>query len=423
MKKALSIIAALILASCGGGTTNQNVGTSDTTGGDGVHTVSTTDTAATQPATSDSKPANKPIVIEVAEKLAEKDLAGFSTNDLEKLEKYQPEHIFNFRPWDMGIDIHCFPYKDNGCAVVVILDLVCDYCGMASSKEYKLFSYKDGTITKINNLLPKPGIDDFYANAADFPKDTYNDLKKAIASTIWYSVTDDAKLLAEAEVVEWDGEDRILAKSLVPLIDNNESWHYPSTCYIWDGEKFVRAPESKPLTQDLKVFGIATEEISEYDKPLCEKIKKLQAKLPTAYADSVYVFTEDSGDGENGRYEKDCFFPYKNGGYLALMHINKCESGYCSVHDRTFVCKDGIVKPISRVLPEPDYSDFLKGKNPEQAQLLKRLTNDFTYDYYEGILSVDVVSDGLEEREQLADLEDYKTVNYKWNGEQFVKQE
>ena len=57
----------------------------------------------------------------------------------------------------------------------------------------KLFSYKDGTITKINNLLPKPGIDDFYANAADFPKDTYNDLKKAIASTVWYSVTEDGK--------------------------------------------------------------------------------------------------------------------------------------------------------------------------------------------------------------------------------------
>ncbi len=273
MKKTLSIIAALILASCGG-TTNHNVGTSDTTGGDGVHTVSTTDTAATQPATADSKPANKPIVIEVAEKLAEKDLAGFSTNDLEKLEEYQPEHIFNFRPWDMGIDIHCFPYKDDGCAVVVILDLVCDYCGMASSKEYKLFSYKDGAITKINNLLPKPGIDDFYANAADFPKDTYNDLKKAIASTIWYSVTDDAKLLATAEVVKWDGEDRILAKSLVPLIDNNESWDFPSTSYIWDGEKFVRDPESKPLTQDLKVFGIATEESKSNLKEMWEKIQK-----------------------------------------------------------------------------------------------------------------------------------------------------
>ena len=136
-----------------------------------VHTVSTADTATIQPAV-DSASAAKPIVIEVAEKLAEKDLAGFSMNDLKKLEEYKPEHIFNFRPWDMGIDVHCFPYKDDGCAVVVILDLVCDYCGMASSKEYKLFSYKDGTITKINNLLPKPGIDDFYANAADFPKDT-----------------------------------------------------------------------------------------------------------------------------------------------------------------------------------------------------------------------------------------------------------
>jgi len=261
MKKTLSIIAAFaaltLLASCGGGTTNHNAGTSaDTTAGrDGVHTVSTSDTA-TAPATSDSKPTAKPIVIEVAEKLAEKDLAGFSMNDLKKLEECKPEHIFNFRPWDMGIDVHCFPYKDDGCAVVVILDLVCDYCGMASSKEYKLFSYKDGTITKINNLLPKPGIDDFYANAADFPKDTYNDLKKAIASTVWYSVTEDGKLLAKAEVVKWDGEDRILAKSLIPLVDNNESWTYPSAYYIWDGEKFVRDPEFKPLEQDLKVFGV-----------------------------------------------------------------------------------------------------------------------------------------------------------------------
>ena len=120
----------------------------------------------------------------------------------------------------------------------------------------KLFSYKDGTITKINNLLPKPGIDDFYANAANFPKDTYNDLKKAIASTVWYSVTEDGKLLAKAEVVKWDGEDRILAKSLIPLVDNNESWTYPSAYYIWDGEKFVRDPEFKPLEQDLKVFGV-----------------------------------------------------------------------------------------------------------------------------------------------------------------------
>ena len=63
--------------------------------------------------------------------------------------------------------------------------------------------------------------------------------------------------MAKAEVVKWDGEDRILAKSLIPLVDNNESWEYPSTDYIWDGEKFVRDPEFKPLEQDLKVFGVA----------------------------------------------------------------------------------------------------------------------------------------------------------------------
>ena len=73
-------------------------------------------------------------------------------------------------------------------------------------------------------------------------------------------MTEDGKLLAKAEVVKWDGENRILAKSLIPLVDNNESWTYPSAYYIWDGEKFVRDPEFKPLEQDLKVFGVTNKD-------------------------------------------------------------------------------------------------------------------------------------------------------------------
>lgn len=383
MKKTLllTIIAALALASCGGGTTNQNVGTTADTAATTVETpqcdvstqcdVSATTDSAPEPQKVDKK---VEITLEIIKQLwmgvpdSVLIADNVALNDTITNFYYTEEaDEFSDVEFDFELNLDCYFYtkKSGGYKVLVFSS---SFENRARHRWINSFTCKDNEVTEDEMFNDNTGYVQF---------EMYNDGKFWVADYI-------------------PGEE---------------------VTYQFNGEKFVRAPESNPVK-----LG-AEEEISEYDKPLCEKIKKLQSKLPSAYADSVYVFDEDSGDGDNRRYEKDCFFPYKNGGYLALMHINECESGYCSVHDRTFVCKDGVVKPISNVLPEPDYSDFLKGKNPEQAQLLKRLTDYFSYDYYEGILSVDVVADGLEEREQMADIEDYKTVNYKWNGEQFVMQQ
>ena len=133
-------LAAFTLYSCGSGT-NQNTGNqnADTT-------ANNADTVAAAPTV--SQPSPKPLVFEVAEKLAETGDAGFSTDDLEKLDMEEinktPQNLF-FRPWDMGIAVNCFPYTNGGCFVFVVLDLVCDCDG---AYEYHSFNYNNGKISK-----------------------------------------------------------------------------------------------------------------------------------------------------------------------------------------------------------------------------------------------------------------------------------
>ena len=279
MKKSFLLIpalAAFTLLSCGGGNGILSQHPPDSTpfddGRDAINRVSTDRVSTEDNAAPESPETESPetelsetessapesstessIAYEVTELLVDKKLINITRDDLDNFDKQNleqdPNHIV-VSPGDGIMRLHCYPYKSGGYYVAVIWDVVCDCPG---EYRYEYFTYKDGNVTKAKSLFPKPTINDFYSNADKFPKDVFNILKQRISeNTYYYFYYDGNNLTASFDGFEWDGGYEV-PKQFKKYYETKEA-SFANITYIWDGEKFVRDPQTAPYEEDLALF-------------------------------------------------------------------------------------------------------------------------------------------------------------------------
>lgn len=316
MKKTLSIIAALILASCGGNTNqNNNNGAADTTGTDGVHTVSTTDTAATQP-----QQPKTDLLTEIAVTILKDHL---------HVENVEPEkitnecHPFNNREYK-GSNFRFFEHPDGNFSSYWYLyfypkksggyEVVVEITGAGGdayepSYSYKKYLFQNDKITQCDNVLDMK-ITDFYSNSDKFPKEGAEAIKTAIIDKPFFDV-DSNKIAASFDPSFLEGDDydwqRTLPEPLKGFLDKKEQT-FPIISYIWDGEHFVPDPNNKPYEEDLKYFGVTNKggEFAQSGKTIAE--------LYSGNKDSLSIAENDiNGDGKS-----DLVAAEKHGGKLAV---------------------------------------------------------------------------------------------------------
>ena len=157
-------------------------------------------------------------------------------------------------------------------------------------------------------------------------------------------------------------------------------------------------------------------------KNYIDRVKQYAAKLPTAYADTVYSFYKSEiPDGDNRTDENYYFFPYKSGGFFVIVHVCAMESGYVYNYDNHYNYINDKLTNADDMFPKPQYTDFVSDGNAADAERIAQLTDGFVSSFSEGVLRVDALPSGLEEEEELQEIEKYQRVTYKWNGEKFVK--
>lgn len=157
-------------------------------------------------------------------------------------------------------------------------------------------------------------------------------------------------------------------------------------------------------------------------KPYIDRVKQYAAKLPTAYADTVYSFYKSEiPDGDNRTDEDYYLLPYKSGGFFVIVRICSMESGNVYNYDYHYNYINGEFTKAKDVYPTPKYTDFVSDGNAADAERIAQLTDGFVSSFSEGVLRVDALPSGLEEEEELQEIEKYQHATYKWNGEKFVK--
>jgi len=244
MKKITIIpLLALVIASCGGGNNQTQSGapSADT---------ATTATTTEQPQASPDK---ERIAYNILNTIAEIKVDNFDKDAFNEIywngENDYYEHLeLIFDEYAYFFD--CFPLKNGGYYVLF---------------QNQTFTYKDGKLVKGPNFLPKPSIDDFFADADKFPKDARDAIQKKVetASSAYYEL-DTEQLLMYVRIRSYDKEGNVsFPKALEKLIaldtydDVPYDMRYPNVRYIWNGEQFVRDPENKPLEGFAKYLGVS----------------------------------------------------------------------------------------------------------------------------------------------------------------------
>ena len=157
-------------------------------------------------------------------------------------------------------------------------------------------------------------------------------------------------------------------------------------------------------------------------KTYIDRVKQYAAKLPTAYADTVYSFYKSvMPDGDNRTDEDYYLLPYKSGGFFVIVRICSMKSGNVYNYDYHYNYINGEFTKAKDVYPTPKYTDFVSDGNAADAERIAQLTDGFVSSFSEGVLRVDALPSGLEEGEEFQEIEKYQRVTYKWNGEKFVK--
>ena len=177
-------------------------------------------------------------------------------------------------------------------------------------------------------------------------------------------------------------------------------------------------------TQNIDTATVETPQcdVSTPDNDIADRVKQYAAKLPTAYADTVYSFYKSvMPDGDNRTDEDYYLLPYKSGGFFVIVRICSMKSGNVYNYDYHYNYINGEFTKAKDVYPTPKYTDFVSDGNAADAERIAQLTDGFVSSFSEGVLRVDALPSGLEEGEEFQEIEKYQRVTYKWNGEKFVK--
>ena len=177
-------------------------------------------------------------------------------------------------------------------------------------------------------------------------------------------------------------------------------------------------------TQNIDTATVETPQcdVSTPDNDIADRVKQYAAKLPTAYADTVYSFYKSVMPNGDNRTDEDYYLlPYKSGGFFVIVRICSMKSGNVYNYDYHYNYINGEFTKAKDVYPTPKYTDFVSDGNAADAERIAQLTDGFVSSFSEGVLRVDALPSGLEEGEEFQEIEKYQCVTYKWNGEKFVK--
>ena len=262
-------IAAVLLASCGGG--NQKKQTAE-------QAADSTSIAV------DEVDENVKLHYEMLKAIAKTGEFGFNEEFIGQ--KYNESDLGNCF-FENHFDIFCggeddesegyeyhfdlFDLSNGGWFILTSYSEGCD-CMEAF---YDQYTYSGGKLTKAS-LLPRPGINDYYSNAKDFPKEAAEIIESAIDNSLTYNYLEgDSKdyLTVRFDAMMCDEMGWYLPKTINGLRKKSSS-PFPEITYVWDGEKFIRDSDSKPVKEDINLlrptndFASAGTTIHElYDSP------------------------------------------------------------------------------------------------------------------------------------------------------------
>lgn len=351
--------------------------------------------------------------------------------------------------------LYCFPNKGD---VYNVFFRTYDYQGetiVLDHNKYYYYTYLNGKLQETNNFMPQPGINDFYSNADQFPKEAHDILSAAIAQRDYKYNYQDKTLTISFCPWKEDSRGRVslpygIERMLCKQTKDNELYIFPEIKYNWNGTQFVRAPNSKPVEEDVDLLSPFENENGDYgdeddNNVDQEKLNNFIAALPDHYTDSVYTFHSDGYANPDADFQSadiEYFFPYKSGGYLWFSrHCEGSAGAYFELYG-TSVYKNGENKTIKDALPIPDIDDLLIDdqceKNPELYEGLKKLYNAnpadllrYTYDEYKKVLEVYIYPEDEYDPSWNSDYFDLYntefmsfdpyTAKYTWNGERFIK--
>ena len=279
-------IAATMLFGC----TNHN-STKETKSNDNASVTQNTETKDTTKSNDTENPntetdkhkATPHVAIEVVKKLAEtEDNPLYLTKDMlenvEFIEKNGNEEHCEFYVYgnededegDAFIVSQCYPLKEGGYAVIFTRTSGCCLCYY---DDYSTYYYENGLLTEATDLLPQTTINDFYSNADNFPKKAYDELDGCYKRYLFDAKTNQLLITLDPYIciesirvylpkalrglylkIDEDFEDLTESEQRDAIGEGNFEL-FPKIAFQWDGEKFVRDPDSKPLEEDLKYFN------------------------------------------------------------------------------------------------------------------------------------------------------------------------
>lgn len=180
-----------------------------------------------------------------------------SFEDLAIWGKKEHQHFqFNWQhdPYDEDLDgyLDCFPLKDGGYFVMFTVVETGDY------EHYfpHYYTFKDNVLTETDKYLPHPTINDYYSNAAKFPKKIYNALNRELQYPEYFYSQEDKTLTVTFDPWSCDETGCDLPEDLKCFQGNGDgdSPSFPTAVYVWKDGKFVFAPDYKPLEENLNYF-------------------------------------------------------------------------------------------------------------------------------------------------------------------------
>jgi len=173
--------------------------------------------------------------------LAEDGSKGFNLSDFEQIEFDTYDKTYrSFSANGTMFTLVCFPYEDGSYAALfsaAVVDTV-----------YSSYIFRDGALTPVDYLFPKPTVADFFTNVKDMPKPVQDALEDAVKSSRYIYTYDsfDNELRTNLGL-EFTKENEFMVSCLIP--------NMPQVAYTWDGSKFVISSNWQPKELDLTIFN------------------------------------------------------------------------------------------------------------------------------------------------------------------------
>ena len=348
----------------------------------------------------------------------------FTQENLDGADWGSPEEeglICRFGAEPVNYSLICFPHKKGGYLAVLFAEDMSTF----ELNSYT-FYYEDGEITNPSDVLPFPTIDDYYSNAAQFPKDAHDEIANLIGYPI-YNYEPSTKQLTATYLLLFSESD-VIKK----YMQARKAMTGPQIHYTWDGEQFVRIPTSKPFDEDLSIFGVEGYVVKNPENIAKEAIKAYFATDPFEIGLSQQEYWDKYGfdviissstiaetmgiylkEKEAARKLRIACYEFKKGGFLVICSESMTQKV------EMFSFKDGKLTPLPNAFPQFD-SDQIKSLSPSAIILESGYYIDhFTYDGLE-IHRTNFDMD----TETMSIINHGDTVTFfKWDGEKFIKQQ